>query len=384
MAAARELGDQATDRAQPDGLRHARCLRPERPEPYFAEATELARAVGRPWSGLYQLRAYQTFAGALPANRSQHRLPARRDGTWPTHSATSFMSRYCRAFLSSALNVQGKLEEAADWRVYWLRRPGRPRIARWRRSVSMHSLAVRSRFRAMPTAHKPQRKQPLEIRPRLGGFHEDSAYAALASAALARGDAVAARRACDAAWHHTYPLKELLHQKHVPMAEATLGCGDLAAARRWADDSVAVVPGFHQVLALTARARVALAQGEPGPGRARRPRCARASPPAPRLSAGGRRSGMPCPVGGRRREPPHMLARILGAADGIRQRTGEARFPMYQQAYDTALEVVREGLGQGDFDAAWAEGARCRPRRRSPTRSAVVVNASAPRVAGAR
>jgi hypothetical protein len=46
------------------------------------------------------------------------------------------------------------------------------------------------------------------------------------------------------------------------MADAALGCGDPVAVRRWADDTVAVAPGCHQMLALTAR-RVALAQGEP-------------------------------------------------------------------------------------------------------------------------
>ncbi len=50
-------------------------------------------------------------------------------------------------------------------------------------------------------------------------------------------------------------------------------------------------------------------------------------------------------------------ARLLGAADGIRQRTGEARFPMYQAGYDAAVTAVREALGQDDLTPLWAEGA---------------------------
>jgi DNA-binding CsgD family transcriptional regulator len=50
-------------------------------------------------------------------------------------------------------------------------------------------------------------------------------------------------------------------------------------------------------------------------------------------------------------------ARLLGAADGIRQRMGHARFPMYQAGYDATVAAVREALGQNDFDAAWAGGA---------------------------
>src|SRR5439155_17065566 len=96
----------------------------------------------------------------------------------------------------------------------------------------------------------------------MGGFHEDTAYMALANSALANGDAAAARGACDAAWRNTYPLKELLIRNLLPLAETAMGCGDLVAARRWADDTVAAVAGSHKMVALTARARVAIAQGE--------------------------------------------------------------------------------------------------------------------------
>ena len=46
------------------------------------------------------------------------------------------------------------------------------------------------------------------------------------------------------------------------MTEALLACGELAAARRWADDTVAVTVGCFQMHALVARAHVAMAQGE--------------------------------------------------------------------------------------------------------------------------
>jgi DNA-binding NarL/FixJ family response regulator len=50
-------------------------------------------------------------------------------------------------------------------------------------------------------------------------------------------------------------------------------------------------------------------------------------------------------------------ARLVGAAESIRQLTGHARLPMYQAGYDAAVSAVREALGQNDFDAARAEGA---------------------------
>jgi hypothetical protein len=45
--------------------------------------------------------------------------------------------------------------------------------------------------------------------------------------------------------------------------EAALADGDLAAARRWADEAVSTTTGWWLIQALTTRARVAIAQGEP-------------------------------------------------------------------------------------------------------------------------
>ncbi len=50
-------------------------------------------------------------------------------------------------------------------------------------------------------------------------------------------------------------------------------------------------------------------------------------------------------------------ARVLGAADGIRQRTTETRFPTYDADHEAVVVNVREALGQDDFAVAWAEGA---------------------------
>ena len=50
---------------------------------------------------------------------------------------------------------------------------------------------------------------------------------------------------------------------HPDSAQAALAGGDLVAARRWADDAVATMTGWWLIGALTTRARVAIAQGEP-------------------------------------------------------------------------------------------------------------------------
>jgi DNA-binding CsgD family transcriptional regulator len=50
-------------------------------------------------------------------------------------------------------------------------------------------------------------------------------------------------------------------------------------------------------------------------------------------------------------------ARLFGAADAFRQRSGEIRFKIFDSDYETSVTSAREALGDNDFDAAWAEGA---------------------------
>jgi DNA-binding CsgD family transcriptional regulator len=131
---------------------------------------------------------------------------------------------------------------------------------------------------------------------------------------------------------------------------------DLIAARRWADDTVAWMPGWHRMAALTVRAVVALAQSESD-------RAERDAHDA--LAVAVRTQGylrvpdtLECLARLAADGSNHQYAtRLLGAAEAIRQRTGEVRFPMYQAGYDSAITVVRKALGQTGFDDAWAEGA---------------------------
>ena len=62
-------------------------------------------------------------------------------------------------------------------------------------------------------------------------------------AALAGGDAAAARQAAEKALQHTVPVREVFTRGAAPAAEAALACGDLDAARRSADEAAAVVSG---------------------------------------------------------------------------------------------------------------------------------------------
>jgi DNA-binding CsgD family transcriptional regulator len=139
-------------------------------------------------------------------------------------------------------------------------------------------------------------------------------------------------------------------------AQAALAGGDLIKARRWADDAVATVAGWFLVVALTTRARVAIAQGEPE--QAERDShdalaCAvvvAAYSPIPDTleclanlagDAGNHREGV----------------RLFGAADAIRECMGVVRFKVWDEGYEASVLELRNAMNDNDFETVWAEGA---------------------------
>ncbi|WP_428342819.1 helix-turn-helix transcriptional regulator [Mycobacterium sp.] len=350
LAAARQLGDQALVVQSLATCGMLAFNDPELAQPYFVEAADLARASGD-LAALSQLRAYQSFVGTVAGDPIAAQAAGEEGRDLADTLGDSFMSRYSRTFLGVALANRGNLAEGllvSRSLVEEARAAGdRPMEA-----LGLVSLAHSMAFTGEATAARAAAEAVLEIGAALGGFHEDNAYVALANAALAGGDAAAAKQACDAACLHTYPLKELFTRSLAPMAEAAMGCGDLIAARRWADDTVAVAPGSHQMLALTARARVAIAQGEPQ----------QAETDLHDAVAVAEHTGgylylpdaLEC-LATLATNPEHA-ARLFGAAESMRQRQGEVRFKVFQAAYDTALAALRDALGKQAFDAAWSEG----------------------------
>jgi len=100
----------------------------------------------------------------------------------------------------------------------------------------------------------------------LGAVYVGVAHMAVGQAALAAGDHAAAARASEAAWQHLSVVPGSAAAPRALSAEATLASGDLGAARRLVDEAVTIASGWQLVVALTTRARVAIAQGEPEQG----------------------------------------------------------------------------------------------------------------------
>jgi DNA-binding CsgD family transcriptional regulator len=186
---------------------------------------------------------------------------------------------------------------------------------------------------------------------------EGTVYAALAFAALAGGDVEAAADASAAARERFGDgLGQLTSTTVKPSAQVALARGDLGPARRWADEDVAAAAGWFGVQALTTRARVALAEHEPG--QAERD----AHDALNRAAETGAHLFVPdlleCLAGLAHGAGNHLeAARLFGAAHAVRQRTGIVRFKVYNAEYEEWVKATRQALGDNEFEDAWNAGA---------------------------
>ncbi len=354
LAVARDLGDPtltATCLAACGALAY---YDPDMSRKYLADAIDIARTLGNQSKLCYFLSclavamnvAGQPIASQLAAEEGRDVAEAIGD---------AFVSRHCRVWLAIALRWQGGVTAAETV----LRGISEGADAAGERMLKLFGLVVESSsFASQGNAAAARAKvdEARETSAAMGGFHEDTVYALSAYAALAAGEAVEAKMACELAVSRTVPQRTLYSRSLTPMTEALLACGELAAARRWADDTVAVTPGNYRMNALASRAHVAMAQGE----------IDNAERDAHDALAAGVETGayLHAPealeILGRSAcgEGNHChAARLFGAAEAIRTAMGVVRWPVYSMGYDDAVAITREALGDADFDAAWVEGA---------------------------
>ena len=132
------------------------------------------------------------------------------------------------------------------------------------RRISLAGQGVALAYQGDTGAARAAADAAVEAAAELGGIAAGIGYSALGVAALAAGDVAAALDASEAAWQHVSVLPGFAAALRAFNAQAALAGGDLVAARRWADDAVATATGWVVLMrALTTRARVAIAQGEP-------------------------------------------------------------------------------------------------------------------------
>jgi predicted ATPase/class 3 adenylate cyclase/DNA-binding CsgD family transcriptional regulator len=181
------------------------------------------------------------------------------------------------------------------------------------------------------------------------------AHAASGTVYLVTGDASAAWEAYEAARERT-AMDPMTSGIYTWAPLAPLACGDLAAARRWADDAVSATTAWGRAASLTSRSRVHIAQGELG---------AAERDAYDALDLAARLGGdlivpfaLDCLATVAAHSENHLLAtRLFGAGDAARKQMSLVRFKILDEGDETTIAVLRDALGTNDFEAAWAEGA---------------------------
>jgi predicted ATPase/class 3 adenylate cyclase/DNA-binding NarL/FixJ family response regulator len=341
----------------------------------FTEATELARAVGDRWR-LSQILAWQ--ATSLFGDPLAVRAPAEEGRDLAEAIGDRFVSRVCRWCLGVAQTMQGDLAGAVTQFAELVAEAQAAHDG----VIEANSLALQGAvlaYQGDTGAARAAADAAVEAAAELGGSPAGLGYSALATAALAAGDVAAARDATVAAAQHMSGLPTVAAMPRAFSAHAALAEGDLIAARRYADEVVSTATGWLLVEALTVRARVMIAAGEPEQAeRDVRDALTCAAEIEAHLSVPDILECLATLAGdtGNYRE----AARFFGAAEVIRKAMGAVRFKVWDAGYEASVAAFRNVLGEQDFDSAWARGAalsteeaiayaqRGRGERKRPTR----------------
>jgi predicted ATPase/class 3 adenylate cyclase/DNA-binding CsgD family transcriptional regulator len=327
---------------------------PEVARPYFAEAIGLARSIGDGWR-LSQILLWQAYGSVMVGDPIAVRAAGEEGRDLADAIGDRFASHGCRWCLGVALGMTGDLVGAVAQLREVIAEADAAHDVFWG-CIALFMQAEMLAYHGDSSAARDAANAAVEAAAELGGILPGLAYAGLTVATLAAGDVAAAEDAIAAGWPHLSVQPKMAAIWIPYLAQAALARGDLTAARRLADDAVAATSGFHLSLALTTRAGVAIAQGEPE-------QADRDAHDALATAASSRAyaivpNTVEClavlAVGaGSHRE----AARFFGGAEAIRQRTGEVRFKFYDAAVGTSVAALRDAMGEKEFESAWAEGA---------------------------
>lgn len=355
LAIARELDDPALLARALTAVGCVNGYNPAVARPYFAEAIELARALDDGWTSSLIL-GWQALGAHMAGDPNAMRAAAEEGRRLADHIGDRFNARLCRWCLSTAEFIQGDLAGVVT--------QVRELVAEAEAAHDVlfvvtslcnqgHTLA---RMGEHDAAHAAA-EAAIELSADLGEWHEGLSYQVLASAALAAGDVSAADEAITASVQRLGGQRESAVLFRAQAARVALARGDAIAARRFADQSVSETSGWHLASALAIRARVALAQGEPEQAeRDAHDALAVAADVTAYLDVP---DTLECVAGIAARADSHReAARLLGAADAMRLRTGSVRFKIDESGYQNLLATLREALSDSEFESLWAEGAR--------------------------
>ncbi|MEM6107683.1 LuxR C-terminal-related transcriptional regulator [Mycobacterium sp. 050272] len=355
LAIAREVGESGP-------LLHAlvacgctAAYNPEVAGPYLDEAAGLARESGDKWR-LSQILWWQSYAAICGGDPTAALRAGQEGRDLADEIGDRFLSRMCRFWGIATSHVMRGEPARANTEFNEIMAEAEADHDPLMRELCHCHLGHTLAWMGDTEAALEEASAALRAASEFGAMAEGMAGGPLALAQLAAGDVAAAVQTSEMAAQRISAQQGHTVVNANPIADVMLAHGDIAAARRWADAAVAVTAGCHLGLALNTRARVASAQGEPEQAErdAREALAIAASHDAHVITP----DALECLAGlaagaGSHRE----AARLYGAADAVRQSTGVMRFKVYDDAYTTAIDAVREALGPSEFESAWTEGA---------------------------
>nr|WP_238391811.1 MULTISPECIES: LuxR C-terminal-related transcriptional regulator [unclassified Mycolicibacterium] len=330
----------------------------EADQKYLAEAIGLARTLGDRWM-LTQILSFQAAAGSVSGSLPAMRAAAEEGRDLADALGDQYTSRLCRFALGYAQLFQGELA-AAVAQFAALVAETRAVHDVFLEAASLAYQGIALAYQGKVVVARAAADAAIHAAAELGGLRQGVAYWALALAALAANDPETARDASEAAGQHVTILPNTAAIMRASAVQAALADGDLVTARRCADDAVSTAPGAFVADALSARARVAVAQGEPVQAeRDAHDALACAVEFQAHLFVPGILECLAilAEEAGSYRE----AARLFGGAHAVRQRIGALRFEIHHAGYEASIGVLRDALDEKDFDAAWAQGVALTP-----------------------
>ena len=356
LTIARDLDDPALLVRALTACAHVSTYNADIAQPYCTEAIGLARAMNDRWR-LSQLLGWQAYAAIVAGDPMQARAAAEEGRDFADEIGDAFISRECRFWLGWAQLWQGDVAQAvaqfagvvADAEVAQDSISKVIALAGWSWSLA---------YQGDPGAARIA-DAAAEAAADLGGLYQGIGYAARAIAAMAAGELDVARDASAAAVRLVEP--QIATANFARLAEPALAREDPATARLRTDEMVSGTAArpYHAMEALTMRARVTLARGEPDKAERdaydalERGASVRANVGIPDILE--LLAGLAADADSHRE-----ATRLFGAAHAMRERMGLVRFKIYDSEYEASVEDLRNAMDDNDFEAAWTQGAALR------------------------
>ncbi|QLL08493.1 helix-turn-helix transcriptional regulator [Mycobacterium vicinigordonae] len=319
---------------------------------YFAEAAQHARSTGDQWR-LSQILSWQSNA-AMVAGDAAAAYAIGSEGSAVADAIGDLVSsRQCRLSVAYARLWHGELARAAEEFAELVSDGSDTDLLT---SLSLKGLGDALAYQGDVRGARAAAEAAIAGATEAGQYFAGLGYATLVLAALVEGDVEAAQEANEKAWLNLNAQPQTAHFWRAFKSQVLLASGDLAEARQCADEAVEATSGWHLALALTTRARVAMSQGEPE--QAERDAYAALSCAAevrayncvPAILESLARLAVD-------QENQSVAARLFGAAEAQRQRTGAVRFKVYDAVYESSVTALRTAMDEDQLLCAWADGA---------------------------